>query len=117
MGNYDIAAARLRIQAQQWDVIVSQRKVGLRIAYYLRDHLVQRLVFTRSPEIPTDLPPADRIWVVNLLDHSMLDFGTTGPHESVADLPPAPPNYRMVAAETVPRRKPITLALYERSTD
>ncbi|MDF1551808.1 MAG: glycosyltransferase family 39 protein [Deferrisomatales bacterium] len=117
MGNYDIAAARLRTQAQPGDIILSGRKAGLPIAYYLRDEMVRQMIFARPSEIPANLPPADRIWFVSLGDRSMLDFVGTRKNGLTADRPSAPPGYRLVSTETVLGRKPLTLALYERWWD
>jgi hypothetical protein len=112
MGNYDQAAARLRALAEAHDRIVCSKRVGLPIAYQLRDGLIRRMVIGRIGELPMTAPPPPRLWVLELHDRSMWDF-VRSPSTPTIRPPPSPDGYKLVRHEIIPGRKVISMTLFE----
>lgn len=113
-GNFEKTAAILRLEAEQDDRIVSKVLAGQPIAYYLRDGLINQMVISKKRGTFTPHPESNRIWIVQLLNQSMLDeIRSPVKPEDVA--PPAmPAGYSMIKHHVIPGRKPITLTLFER---
>jgi hypothetical protein len=119
MGNTREAAAKLRRLAGPQDCIAVPKNVGIPIAYYLReqDLLIKQMIFGSFDELPTDPPPAQRLWLVKLYNREMLDYLRDRGGKDTLLEPPVPTGYHQVGKEVVPGRKPIILYLYERSNN
>jgi mannosyltransferase len=112
MGNHDRAATQLQRLVKSEDRIVCSRWTGLPLAYQLRNGLIHQMVIGRPEDPATNLPPAPRLWVVELHDRSMWEFVRSSSPPAPAP-PMAPDGYRLVRHDVIPGRKVISITLFE----
>lgn len=114
-GDFKKAAEIIRLEARQDDRILSKGLSGQPIAYYLRDGLINQMIIKNKQDTFLPYPESSRIWIIRLLNRSMLDEIRSPVKPEDVGPPPIPAGYRMIKHHVIPGRKPIMLTLFERA--